>query len=69
MKYDPNYKPTGDAAKTAKLPDGFTITGSLRSGSKRYAAGDEKAYAETKPSQADVDRLVASGAITLRDAK
>lgn len=63
-KYDKDHKPTGDAAKAAKLEKDFQITGAIRSGGTVYKAGDEEAYAETKPSVADVSRLSRSGALT-----
>ena len=69
MKFNPDHKPTGDAAKSAKLPDGFAITGAIRRGTTVYTAGQEDEYAASKPSQADVDRLAASGAIKVPDAK
>lgn len=65
-KYDPNHKP-GPAATSKELPDGFEITGSIQSPARRtpFQAGDEAAYAETKPTKADVERLTELGAITL----
>ena len=67
-KFNPDYKPTGDAAKEATktdLPDGFVISKTIQSGRTAYGPGKEAAYADSKPSKADVSRLVESGAITL----
>lgn len=69
MRYDKDHKPTGDAAKKARLPEGFRIAGAInRPGGKPFVAGDEAAYAATEPSAADVERLTASGALVFPDA-
>ena len=69
-RYDKDHKPTGDAAKKAKLPAGFRIAGAInRPNARPFVAGDEEAYAATEPSVADVDRLTASGALLVPDAK
>ena len=67
-KYDPDHKPTGDAAKDATktdLPDGFAIAKTIQSGRTSFGPGREEKYRDSKPSKADVTRLVESGAITL----
>ena len=71
MKYDPDHKPTGDAAKEATktdLPEGFTIAKTIQSGRLSYGPGREEKYRASKPSKADVARLVESGAIVLPPA-
>lgn len=69
MKYDPTYKPTGAAAKQADLPDGFAITGTIRMGARTFGAGDEEAYAATKPLASSVDALVAADVLSLPESK
>jgi len=72
-KYSKDHKPTGDAAKAATLPDGYEITGAIQGTGENarrvYKKGAEKAYAETKPSKADVDRLVEAGVIKLPEKR
>ena len=67
-KYDPDRKPSGDDAKEATktdLPDGFTIARTIQAGRISYGPGREEKYRDSKPSKADVSRLVEGGAITL----
>lgn len=64
-RYDKDHKPTGDAAKAATLPDGFALTRGVFTGARTFGPGDEEGFAATKPSVADVDRLTASGALTM----
>ena len=71
-KYDPDHKPTGDAAKQATktdLPDGFTIAKTIQSGRTSFRPGREDAYRDSKPTKADVARLVEAGAISIPEAK
>jgi hypothetical protein len=68
-KYDPNYKPTGDAAKAGVWPEDYVIVRGIRStgigaGPRRvYGPGDEEALKETKPSVAQIDAWVSGGHI------
>lgn len=65
-KFNKDHKP----GPAAKLPKTFAITGAIRSGRTVYRKGDEKKYAESKPAQADFERLVEAGVIvTGKDAE